>query len=412
LSGGQFRAGKARLALKEFDRVFVIAAGKAAVPMAAAASQILGRVLTGGIAVTKHGHARRTLRKIAVLEAGHPIPDEFGLIASEKARMLLQELNARDLLIVLVSGGASGVLPAPPEPITLRAKQQTTDLLLRAGANIAELNAVRKHLSLLKGGKLAALAYPATVVSLLLSDVIGDPLETIGSGLTAPDPTTFSDALAVLDKYRVRNRVPNAVRNWLQEGAAARAPETPKPGNPIFQNVHNVIVGGNRLALEAAALKSGLLGYRTLILSSTMHGETREVARVHAQVLREIRRSSHPISPPACILSGGETTVTVQGRGKGGRNQEFALAAAIEIRGLRDSLIASLGTDGTDGPTDAAGAIVTGQTVSRAASVGLDAAAYLRANDSYPFFDALRDLIRTGPTGTNVMDIHLMLAGS
>ena len=412
MSNGQLRAGNFRLALKEFDRVFVIAVGKAAVPMGAAASQVLGRALAGGIAVTKHGHARRILRKIAVLEAGHPIPDESGLIASEKVGTLLKDLNARDLLIVLVSGGASGVLPAPAEPITLSAKQQTTDLLLRAGADITELNAVRKHLSLLKGGKLAALAYPATVVSLLLSDVIGDPLETIGSGPTAPDPTTFSDALAVLDKYRVRNRVPKAVRSWLQDGAAGKVLETPKPGNPIFQNVHNVVVGGNRLALEAAAQKSRALGYHTLILSSTMHGETREVARVHAQVLCEVRRSGHPIRPPACILSGGETTVTVHGHGKGGRNQEFALAAAIEIDGLRDSLIASLGTDGTDGPTDAAGAIVTGQTITRAFALGLDAAAHLRENDSYPFFDDLGDLIRTGPTGTNVMDIHLMLARS
>jgi hydroxypyruvate reductase len=412
LSKGRLRAGTTAIALNEFDRIFLVAAGKAAIQMASAASEVLGRALTRGIAVTKHGHAGRSLRHLTVIEAGHPIPDEQGLIASERIRALLRELNARDLLIVLISGGASALLPAPAEPITLAAKQQATDLLLRAGANITELNAVRKHLSLLKGGSMAALAYPATVVSLLLSDVIGDPLETIGSGPTAPDPSTFSDALAVLDKYRVRNRVPKAVRSRLEAGAAGHVSETPKPCEPVFENVHNVIVGSNRLALEAAAREAKALGYRTLILSSTMQGETCEVARVHAQILREVQLSGHPVRRPACLLSGGETTVTVKGDGKGGRNQEFALATAIEIQGLSDLLVLSAGTDGTDGPTDAAGAIATGKTVSRAAAHGLDAAAHLRANDSYPFFEALGDLVRTGPTGTNVMDIHMLLAGS
>jgi glycerate 2-kinase len=412
LSQGRLRAATTAIALNEFDRVFLVAAGKAAVPMASAASEVLGRALTGGIAVTKYGHAGRALRHLTVIAAGHPIPDEHGLMASDQIRSLLSGLNARDLLVVLISGGASALLPAPPEPITLAAKQQTTDLLLRAGANISELNAVRKHLSLLKGGRMAALAYPATIVGLLLSDVIGDPLETIGSGPTAPDPSTFSDALAVLDKYRIRNRVPKAVRGRLEDGMAGRLPETPKPRDPLFQNVHNLVVGSNRLALEAAAQHARSLGYRTLILSSTMQGETREVARVHARILSEVRLSGHPVRCPACILSGGETTVTVKGDGKGGRNQEFALSASIEIEGLSDVLILSAGTDGTDGPTDAAGAIATGKTVSRAAGLGLDAAAHLRANDSYPFFDALGDLIRTGPTGTNVMDIHILLAGS
>ncbi|HEY7304843.1 MAG TPA: glycerate kinase [Bryobacteraceae bacterium] len=412
LSASQLRAGTTAIALNEFDRVFLVAAGKAAVPMASAASQVLGRALTSGIAVTKYGHAGRGLRRLTLIESGHPIPDEHGLMASEQIHALLRELNARDLLIVLISGGASALLPAPAQAITLAAKQQTTDLLLRAGANIAELNAVRKHLSLLKGGRMAALAYPATLVSLLVSDVIGDPLETIGSGPTAPDPSTFSDALAVLDKYRVRNRVPKAVRSRLEAGAAGHVPETPKPGDPIFENVYNVIVGSNRLALEAAAHQAKALGYRTLILSSTVQGETREVARVHAQILREVRLSGNPVRRPACVLSGGETTVAVNGDGKGGRNQEFALSAAIEIEGLSDLLILSAGTDGTDGPTDAAGAIATGKTVSRAAARGLDAAAHLQANDSYPFFDALGDLIRTGPTGTNLMDIHILLAGS
>lgn len=433
------RAGSTSFSLKKFDRVFLIAVGKAAAPMAAAASQVLGPLLTNGIVVTKYGHVAvgqaRGLRRprrppppffdagaprllgayeksITVIETGHPIPDQQGLIASRQIRELLKELNARDLLIVLISGGASALLPAPVEPVTLAGKQQTTDLLLRAGANIAELNAVRKHLSALKGGNLAALAYPATTIGLLLSDVIGDHLDVIGSGPTAPDPSTFSDAIAVIQKYKLARRIPKAVRTRLEDGAAGNLPETPKQDDPLFRNVHNVVVGSNRLSLEAAARKGKALGYRTLILSSTMQGEAREVARVHAQILHETHLSGHPVRLPACILSGGETTVTVSGSGKGGRNQEFSLAAAIEIAGLSNSLVLSAGTDGTDGPTDAAGAIATGDTLKRAAALGLDACIHLRTNDAYPFFDALGDLIRTGPTGTNVMDIHLLLAGS
>jgi hydroxypyruvate reductase len=411
ISGGRVRADHVSIPLKEFDRVFLIGAGKAAVQMAAAARQVLGSLLTEGIVATKYGHATRALPPITVIEAAHPIPDKQGLIASRQVRELLRELNARDLLVVLISGGASALLSAPVEPATLADKQQTTDLLLRAGANIAELNTVRKHLSALKGGKLAELAYPATTISLILSDVISDRLDVIGSGPTVPDPSTFSDALAVIEKFKLARYIPKTVRTRLQEGAGGHLPETPKPGDPVFQNVHNVVVGSNRLSLEAAAQKGKSLGYHTLILSSTMQGEARDVARVHAQILREIHLSGHPVRPPACILSGGETTVTVRGPGKGGRNQEFALAAAIEIAGLNNSLVLSAGTDGTDGPTDAAGAIATGNTVKRAAALGLDARKHLCTNDAYPFFDALDDLIRTGPTGTNVMDIHLLLAG-
>ena len=327
--------------------------------------------------------------------------------ASKAIRDLLRELNARDLLLVAISGGASALLPAPPAPVTLAAKQKTTDLLLRAGANITDLNAVRKHLSTLKGGGLASLAYPATIVSLLLSDVIGDSLDVIGSGLTAPDKSTLSDALAVLEKYGVMNRVPNSVRARFMTGVA----ETPKPGDPIFKNVHNVVIASNRIALSAAANRAKSLGYRPLILSSMLEGETREVARVHAQIVREVIYSGNPVVPPACIVSGGETTVTVRGTGKGGRNQEFALAAAVAIAGSPNALILSGGTDGTDGPTDAAGAIATGATIRRAHALGLNAAEHLRDNNSYPFFDALHDLVKTGPTGTNVMDIHLLLAG-
>ena len=382
--------------LRGFERVYLLAVGKAAPAMAKAVSGVLGSRLDGGIVVTKHGHASAEVAPFDVFESAHPTPDEQGAAAAQEVEKLLAQLNARDLLICAISGGASALLPAPVAGLSLDEKKEITNRLLRAGANIHELNAVRKHLSRLKGGRLAALAYPATVVSLLLSDVIGDDPAVIGSGLTAPDPSTIDDAIGVMQKFGL--------------GLPNYATETPKPGDVAFKNTTNVIVGSNRQAIAAAAREAKRLGYRTLILSSTMQGETREVARVHAQILREATSSGNPVKPPACILSGGETTVTVRGSGKGGRNQEFALAAAVEISSLRNALILSGGTDGTDGPTDAAGAIATGDTLRRANKLGLNAEEFLSRNDSYPFFDALGDLIKTGPTGTNVMDVHLLIA--
>lgn len=411
IRGNVLKVGDVRLPLANYDRIFLIAVGKAASEMAAPIAKITADRLSGGIVLTKSGHARSAVRNVEVREAGHPIPDAAGFKASREITELLRDLNARDLLLVAVSGGASALLVSPAAAITLGAKQRTTDLLLRAGANIFELNTVRKHLSTLKGGRLAALAYPATVVSLLLSDVIGDRLDVIGSGPTAPDTSTFEDAIGVLAKFDLLNRVPPAVRERLEAGVRGEIPETPKPNDPVFDNVHNVVIGSNRLALEAAAREAKARGYRCLILSSMLQGETREIARAQAQILREVIASGNPIPPPACLLAGGETTVTVRGRGRGGRNQEFALAAATEIDGTPNAVLLSAGTDGTDGPTDAAGAIATGNTLVRAQRLGLDAADHLARNDSYPFFDALGDLIRTGPTGTNVMDIQVLLAG-
>ena len=403
--------GRQHFDLRFYERIFVISIGKAAVPMAHALEEILGQSISQEIVVTKQGHVDRPLRCSMPLETGHPIPDAAGQQASRAVGQLLRELNARDLLVVALSGGASALLPAPAGKITLAAKQKTTDLLLRAGANIHQLNSVRKHLSLLKGGRLASLAYPATVVSLLLSDVVGDGIDVIGSGPTVPDPSTYEDAWSVLASFQLLQRVPRRVLEHLEMGRAGRLPETPKPGDPIFESHHTAIVGSNALALEAAAGAARELGYNTLILSSSMEGETREVAAVHAQILREVVRSRHPLPAPACILSGGETTVTIRGEGKGGRNQEFALAAAFGLNGLQNVAILSAGTDGTDGPTDAAGAIVTGSTIERAKQLGLDARAELARNNSYVFFDALGDLVHTGATGTNVMDIHVLLAG-
>ncbi|MES1261376.1 MAG: MOFRL family protein, partial [Acidobacteriota bacterium] len=272
------------------------------------------------------------------------------------------------------------------------------------GATIHQINTVRKHISLFKGGQLAKLAAPARVWSLILSDVVGDDLDVIGSGPTAPDASTFETALAVLDNFGLRPSVPASVRDRLEKGAG----ETPKPGDSLFRGVENTLVGSNQKSLDAAAVAAKALGYRTMILASTIEGETRDAARLHAAIARQIRRYGQPLRAPACVISGGETTVTIRGEGKGGRNQEFALAAAIDIAGLRDTLILSAGTDGTDGPTDAAGAIADGETLRRSKR---SAAESLRNNDSYPYFEDLRDLVVTGPTGTNVMDLHLILIG-
>jgi hydroxypyruvate reductase len=298
------------------------------------------------------------------------------------------------------------LLPLPAEGITLQEKQAVTRELLACGANIHEINALRKHISRIKGGQLARLAAPAAVESLLLSDVIGDNLDVIGSGPTAPDASTFADVQAIVAKYRLN--LPASIREHLDRGLRGEIPETPKPGDPLFTRVRNTVIGSNRLALDAAARAARALGYRTLILSSEIQGETRDVARMHAAIAREIVHTGRPVHAPACIVTGGETTVTLRGQGLGGRNQEFALAAAIDIAGLDRVVVFSAGTDGTDGPTDAAGAIADGRTLSRKP----DAQAYLDANDSYHYFEPLGDLVKTGPTNTNVMDVRLILVGA
>ncbi len=409
-SGVELRAANVRFSLDRIDRVVVVAVGKAAPQMAEAIEQRLDTYFSEGLVITKRGHARSYKGQCQVIEASHPVPDEESLRAGKAVIDLLDDLTAKDLLIVAISGGASSLLCAPVEGISLPAKQRTTDLLLRAGADIYELNAVRKHLSLLKGGNLAARAYPAPVLSLLLSDVVGDPLDVIGSGLTAPDQSTFARALAVLLMRFVLEDVPAEVRAHLEKGACGEVPETPKPGDGIFANVANAVVGNSRQALEAASEEAKRRGYQPLILSSQFQGEASEVARFHAAILWETVLAGHPVRVPACLLSGGETTVTVRGKGKGGRNLEFALAAAIALNGAPNVMCLSAGTDGTDGPTDAAGAFLNGETFARAQKLGLDAAEYLHRNDSYSFFDALGDLLQTGPTGTNVMDVNVMLA--
>jgi glycerate 2-kinase len=338
---GYLKIGPAlRLPLSKFERVFVIGAGKATASMAVAVEDVLGSpVSMSGIVNVKYGHTSPRPQYISLNECGHPLPDERGVAGSKQIGTILDQLTERDLLLVLISGGASSLLPWPADGIKLEEKIMTTDSLLRAGATIDELNAVRKHLSNIKGGQLALRAKRATVIALILSDVVGDRLDVIGSGPTVADPSTFADACDILKKYGLLDYVPFAVRIRLEKGCRGQIAETPKGLEFIPNTVHNFIVGSNRLAIESAQRAALALGYNTLILSSTLQGEAREVARVHAEILREVVGNGNPIQRPACILSGGETTVTVRGVGKGGRNLEFALAVAISINGLQNAII-------------------------------------------------------------------------
>ena len=399
-----------RLAERNYSRyrnVYVIGAGKAGASMARAAERVLGKRITAGLINVKDGHLAK-LRRIELNECGHPVPDARGAAGAERIARIAEGAGREDLVVCLISGGASALLPLPAAGNTLAEKQATTRLLLSCGATIHEINAVRKHISSIKGGQLARLAAPAAVEALLLSDVIGDDLDVIGSGPTAPDASTYATAAGIFEKYGITARIPASVRQRIESGMRGEIAETPKPDDPLFARVRNTVVGSNRLALDAAARAAKRLGYRTLVLSSEIEGETREIARMHAAIGREIARTGRPVRPPACIITGGETTVAIKGDGLGGRNQEFVLAAAIDIAGVDDIVVFSAGTDGTDGPTDAAGAIADGETLRRKP----DARQYLERNDSYRYFEALGDLVITGPTNTNVMDVRLVLVGS
>lgn len=410
VEGGALIAGKRRYRLDSFRNIYVIGAGKASAAMAVGVERLLGRRIQGGLINVKYGHLAR-LRRIPLNECGHPVPDASGVRGAERILEIARQVGRHDLILCLISGGGSALMVAPAAPITLEEKQATTKLLLASGANIHEINAVRKHLSRVKGGQLARLAYPATVLALLLSDVIGDDLDVIGSGPTAPDRSTFADAQAILQKYGLCERVPGPVLQRIESGLRGEIPETPKAGDQAFSRTHNLVIGSNRLAVDRAAQTARAFGLRTLVLSTFIEGETRDVAGMHAAIAREVLTSGRPVRAPACLISGGETTVTLRGNGLGGRNQEFVLTAAIDLAGQDRVVVLSGGTDGTDGPTDAAGAIADGATLARAARLGLDARRFLAGNDSYHFFEPLGDLLKTGPTNTNVMDIRLVLVG-
>lgn len=408
LDGDLLKVGDLSLELGRFKKLWVLGAGKADAPMARALERLLGDRISGGLIVVKEGHGL-DLRRVKVWEASHPLPDQRGVEGTRRLLEMAKAAGPHDLVLALFSGGGSALLVAPAEGLSLEDKQDTTKLLLACGATIQEINAVRKHLSSVKGGQLARACYPATVMSLILSDVIGDNLDAIASGPTVPDPSTYGQAKDVLMKYGIWPSVPESARQRLEAGCKGRLPETPKPGDPCFHNSHWKILGSNLEALKAAMAHADEMGYRALILSSGVEGEAREVARALSAMAKEILRSGNPVPTPACLLCGGETTVTLRGRGKGGRNQEFVLAAAIALEGLENVVVLSAGTDGTDGPTDAAGAVADGTTVERARKRGLSPEAYLLENDSYNFFNSLGDLLITGPTRTNVMDVNIFL---
>ncbi|MFQ6071073.1 MAG: glycerate kinase, partial [Candidatus Aminicenantales bacterium] len=370
----------------------------------------LGEMIKGGVISVKKGYSL-PLKFIRVREAGHPVPDKTGLECTEQIIRILRKSGEKDLIFMLISGGGSALLPFPAQGISLDDKQKVTRLLLRSGVKIQEMNAIRKHLSGVKGGRLSKLAFPSTLISLVLSDVIGDELEFIASGPTVPDSSTFRDCLDVIERYSIRNRVPSSVLDLLERGLKGEVEETPKKGDPAFERTQNVIIGNNRVAIQGAVKKASELGYNTLFFSAEVQGEAREAAITHSVLAARILFSGKPVERPACVVSGGETTVTVKGKGRGGRNQEFVLAASMGIDGLDNVVILSAGTDGTDGPTEAAGALADGTTIKRAGELGLDARHFLKENDSYNFFKRLGDLIITGPTFTNVMDLQLILVG-
>ena len=398
--------------LSRYKQVIVLGIGKASARMASTMESILGDELSAGFVITKYGHGLK-LRKIRVMEASHPVPDEKSL---EGARILSQMAAAADehtLIINLISGGGSSLLSLPADGISLEDKRQTTRVLLASGADIDEMNCIRKHISKVKGGGLAKIASPARLINLILSDVIGDRIDTIASGITAPDHTTFQDALSIVRKYALEDKLPQAVRDHLVQGAQGNIPETPKAGDPVFRNTVNIILGNNTLAVSAACATAQRLGYDARILSTTLAGEASEAGSYFAQLAKVIDSGKSGIAKPAAIIAGGETTVTIRGKGKGGRNQELALAFAIELHriypGSSNIFFLSAGTDGSDGPTDAAGAFVTPALMEKMKAISAQAEACLKENDSYHFFRNTGDLFKTGPTYTNVCDIQILM---
>ena len=402
--------GRYKFDLTEYRNIYVLGGGKASGLMAEAIEEILGDKITSGIINVLKGTEKMVkTKKIKINGATHPIPGEEGVNSTKAMLEIARKAGKDDLIIALISGGGSALMPCPADPVTLEDKKTVTNLLLKCGATINEINVVRKHLSEFKGGQLAKTAYPATLVNLIISDVVGDPLDIIASGPTVPDSSTFQDAYNVLKKYNLLNKIPENIKKRIQLGLSGKIEETPKPGDKIFRNVHNILIASNRTACVAAVKKARELGINSMLLSTYIEGEARHVGAVLAGLAKEIHNYDTPIKKPAVIVCGGETTVTVVGNGKGGRNQELALGSALKISGLNGIVIASVGTDGKDGTSDAAGAIVDGQTLKRAQKLGLDATKYLANNNSYMFFKKLGDAIFTGTTGTNVNDLIIIV---
>ncbi|MGB9713443.1 MAG: glycerate kinase type-2 family protein [Candidatus Bathyarchaeales archaeon] len=394
--------------LKKFKNIYVIGGGKASGAMAEALENVLARHITAGIVNVPHGSKHKT-EIIEIHGASHPVPDEAGVEGTRRMLEIAEKAEENDLIICLISGGGSSLMPLPRGEISLNDKREITNALLKCGATIKEINTVRKHISGFKGGWLAKKAYPATILNLILSDVVGDPLDFIASGPTVPDSTTFSDAIKILKNYGLWDKAPESIKKVLLDGEKGEIPETPKASDEAFKKVFNVVVGNNRSASLAACQKLKRDGLNTLLLTTTMEGEARHIGTLLAAIAHETFVYGNPVQKPAGIVAGGETTVTVTGKGVGGRNQELALAAALKLDGMDGVVVASLSTDGIDGPTDAAGAIVDGKTLARAVKAGLTPEEFLAENNSYKFFEELGDLIFTGPTGTNVNDITVIV---
>ncbi|MEM3755095.1 MAG: glycerate kinase, partial [Candidatus Bathyarchaeia archaeon] len=396
--------------IKDFERIIVIGVGKACGGMAQALEGILGdRISYGKIGVLRGTKHRYKLNKIKLYEASHPIPDESSLEFAKETLNLLKDLTDKDLVLCLISGGGSALMSLPKEEISLEEKRMIIGKLLKAGAKIDELNALRKHISAIKGGQLAKKAFPATLISLIISDVVGDPIDVIASGPTAPDSSTYIDAINVLKKYKLWDKTPLSIQEVLEKGKHGKLEETPKQGDRIFKKVFNFIIGNNESICLAVKRYLISLNINTIVLTSFLEGEARHVGNFLGTIVKEIFYSNNPIKKPAAIIAGGETTVTVAGNGKGGRNQELVLGAALKINGLKGTVIASIGTDGIDGNTDAAGAIANGKTINKGKALGLIPEEFLAKNNTYEFFLRIKDLILTGPTGTNLNDITIGL---
>jgi len=409
----QLHVAGATYDLPLFERIIVFGAGKATARMALAVEALFGNRISAGLIVVKDGHTA-PLKIIEQVEAAHPVPNQAGIAGTQRVLEMVRGADKKTLVICLISGGASALLVAPVAGLTLQDKQEATQLLLNAGATINELNAVRKHLSAVKGGRLAQAAFPAELVTLIVSDVIGDPLDVIASGPTSPDNSTFAEAWAVIAKFGLQEKLPPRVADYLQRGSAGQEPETVKQNDPCLSGTRNVIVASIRQALAAAQQAAAKLGFVTKAISDKLHGEARDAAHFLVQAAHAEMNDMNP-NQQHCLLCGGETTVTVRGTGMGGRNQELALAFALEIEGEQGLALLSAGTDGTDGPNDAAGAMVDGETAARARDLGIDPRSYLDNNDSYTFFQnfdtatGVQSHFKTGPTGTNVMDIQIVL---
>jgi glycerate-2-kinase len=395
--------------IKAAERIFVIGFGKASASMAEGCEEELGDKVHDGAIIVPENVETRSLKRVRVFKGTHPIPSEVNVESTRELISIRQGLTGRDLVICLISGGGSSLLTSPAEGITLEEKKKTTDILLKSGAEIKEVNTVRKHISSVKGGQLVSFLKPAKIVSLILSDIVGDPVEHIASGPTSPDPSTFRDAYNVIVKYGLMGKLPRSVAERIERGLRGEVPETPKPGDVVFNNVRNIIVSNNMKSLTAMERRACKLGYNTLVLTSFSEGEAREVGRFLCAVIRQIATYDSPVKKPACLIVGGETTVTVKGRGKGGRNQELVLSAVLNCRGLKNFVFASIGSDGIDGYTDAAGAVADSFTLENAYNSRLNPEEFLEDNDSYNFFRQTGDLIFTGPTGTNVNDFTVAL---